>query len=75
VEKNNLTAQIRDIDFISGLLLALVSGPDLVSPSEWLPPVYTDEVQPPATNPMRHVGRNDPCPCGSGRKYKKCCLN
>ncbi|MFB6263463.1 MAG: SEC-C metal-binding domain-containing protein [Bradymonadaceae bacterium] len=20
------------------------------------------------------VGRNDPCPCGSGRKYKKCCL-
>jgi hypothetical protein len=22
----------------------------------------------------RHVGRNDPCPCESGRKYKKCCL-
>ncbi|MCC7570125.1 SEC-C domain-containing protein [Candidatus Micrarchaeota archaeon] len=21
-----------------------------------------------------NVGRNDPCPCGSGRKYKKCCL-
>ena len=21
------------------------------------------------------VGRNDPCPCGSGRKYKKCCWN
>jgi uncharacterized protein len=21
------------------------------------------------------AGRNDPCPCGSGRKYKKCCLN
>lgn len=21
------------------------------------------------------VGRNDPCPCGSGRKYKKCCLH
>lgn len=21
-----------------------------------------------------HVGRNDPCPCGSGRKYKRCCL-
>jgi preprotein translocase subunit SecA len=20
------------------------------------------------------TGRNDPCPCGSGRKYKKCCL-
>ncbi|MEJ2041340.1 MAG: SEC-C metal-binding domain-containing protein, partial [Desulfosarcinaceae bacterium] len=27
--------------------------------------------------PMRRqdakVGRNDPCPCGSGKKYKKCC--
>lgn len=23
----------------------------------------------------RKVGRNDPCPCGSGLKYKKCCLN
>jgi SEC-C motif len=22
----------------------------------------------------RPPGRNDPCPCGSGRKYKKCCL-
>jgi uncharacterized protein YecA (UPF0149 family) len=19
------------------------------------------------------IGRNDPCPCGNGRKYKKCC--
>ena len=25
-------------------------------------------------NPWRHVGRNDPCPCGSGKKAKKCCL-
>ena len=21
-----------------------------------------------------YVGRNEPCPCGSGKKYKKCCL-
>ncbi len=21
------------------------------------------------------IGRNDPCPCGSGNKYKKCCMN
>lgn len=25
-------------------------------------------------NPPSKVGRNDPCPCGSGLKYKKCCL-
>ncbi len=23
---------------------------------------------------MAKTGRNDPCPCGSGKKYKKCCL-
>ncbi len=28
----------------------------------------------PVRNPWRHVGRNDPCPCGSGKKFKKCCL-
>jgi Protein of unknown function (DUF1186)/SEC-C motif len=28
----------------------------------------------PAINPLRHVGRNDPCPCGSGKKAKRCCL-
>lgn len=22
-----------------------------------------------------NVGRNEPCPCGSGKKYKKCCMN
>ena len=27
-----------------------------------------------AVNPNRKVGHNDPCPCGSGKKYKKCCL-
>ena len=24
---------------------------------------------------LTHVGRNDPCPCGSGKKYKHCCLH
>lgn len=27
----------------------------------------------PLRNHPVKVGRNDPCPCGSGRKYKKCC--
>jgi uncharacterized protein len=25
------------------------------------------------TVPRKKVGRNEPCPCGSGKKYKKCC--
>jgi uncharacterized protein YecA (UPF0149 family) len=29
---------------------------------------------PPAKNIFGKVGRNEPCPCGSGKKYKKCCL-
>jgi len=30
--------------------------------------------QPKAAPPALKPGRNDPCPCGSGKKYKKCCL-
>jgi uncharacterized protein len=35
--------------------------------SDWTPGM-------PTHNPFRDVGRNDPCPCGSGKKFKKCCL-
>jgi hypothetical protein len=28
----------------------------------------------PVTNPWGKVGRNDRCPCGSTKKFKKCCL-
>ena len=28
----------------------------------------------PIRNRGRRVGRNDPCPCGSGKKYKNCCM-
>jgi len=30
-------------------------------------------VQSVSNNQTQKVGRNDPCPCGSGKKYKKCC--
>jgi uncharacterized protein len=29
--------------------------------------------QNPEKKKKRNIGRNDPCPCGSGKKYKKCC--
>jgi len=32
-----------------------------------------EEVAKPVRNKGPRVGRNDPCPCGSGKKYKKCC--
>ena len=30
-------------------------------------------VERPIATRAAKVGRNDPCPCGSGKKYKKCC--
>jgi hypothetical protein len=48
--------------------LAFTAEPDPdAPPAEYIPP--------PAHNPYRDVGRNDPCPCGSGRKFKKCCYD
>jgi preprotein translocase subunit SecA len=32
-----------------------------------------EEARKPVTREEAKVGRNDPCPCGSGKKYKKCC--
>ncbi|KMO21812.1 YecA family protein [Methylobacterium platani] len=40
-----------------------------------LPDLDEDGVPIPERNPYRDVGRNDPCPCGSGKKFKKCCLD
>ena len=39
-----------------------------------LKPVFVvePEPEPPPTDALPKVGRNDPCPCGSGQKYKKC---
>jgi len=29
----------------------------------------------PMNSVVGKVGRNDPCPCGSGKKYKRCCID
>lgn len=35
---------------------------------------FTREAAPqPYVRSTPKIGRNDPCPCGSGKKYKKCC--
>jgi len=41
-----------------------------------LKPAFDERRNPqPFRNPGARIGRNDPCPCGSGRKYKQCCMN
>ena len=41
--------------------------------------LFTNKDESAAKKPTRRandkVGRNDPCPCGSGKKYKQCCVN
>jgi tetratricopeptide (TPR) repeat protein len=45
----------------------------LAEPDPDLSDIFAN-AEPPVLKPEK-VGRNDPCPCGSGKKYKKCCLN
>ena len=35
--------------------------------------LYRDQKQSGTIRKEKKIGRNDPCPCGSGKKYKKCC--
>lgn len=71
-----------------GLLLDPATGgirAALVIEEDWRPDSQMDEVmavwskRSPASiselgSKPKKIGRNDPCPCGSGRKFKKCCL-
>lgn len=42
-------------------------------------PGEDEDPLPPPVEPIKKdnegPGRNDPCPCGSGKKYKQCCIN
>ncbi len=31
------------------------------------------KLNPPVRHEVTKIGRNEPCPCGSGKKFKKCC--
>lgn len=39
--------------------------------TDWRKRLMAERSRPAAAD---RIGRNDPCPCGSGRKYKRCCL-
>ncbi|MFO1391274.1 MAG: preprotein translocase subunit SecA [Agitococcus sp.] len=48
--------------------------PELMAEEEGVPAVIEQDEQVNSENPYanQYVGRNDPCPCGSGKKYKQC---
>ena len=48
--------------------------PELMSDEEGMPALIDSEEKPTSDNPYagQYIGRNDSCPCGSGKKYKQC---
>lgn len=62
-------ARMRKLKKMSDLSLKVRSTEDIESEEELLkktektPPIKSDKA----------VNRNDPCPCGSGKKFKQCC--
>lgn len=54
-------------------LSEFLDGPSSEKNLESLLSLWSKENSNPFLN-KKKVGRNDPCPCGSGKKYKKCCL-
>ena len=57
----------------------LTAGPNMRAMGMDIPAGLQEEIDRmwaesrPAGGAKTTVGRNDPCPCGSGKKYKKCC--
>jgi len=61
------------VDDVLDTLDLLGGGEDALEAPEGL--VHDPLRDGPMQNPFRSVGRNDPCPCGSGKKFKTCCMN
>lgn len=68
----SILGDLEDAEIELGVRMQRATPPPRMFP--WLfdplPPLYSASMM--RTSPK--VGRNDPCPCGSGKKYKKCCL-
>jgi SEC-C motif len=71
--------EVANLGYIEDVLAELQKFPDMDDDApeelgEALPSLSPPSWGEQAVNPWRHVGRNDPCPCGSGKKAKRCCL-
>ena len=69
---------IRSLPTETSHHMASVFGldPSMVGANDVVSEVNAEVSQEEKTRPIRtgpKVGRNDTCPCGSGKKYKKCC--
>ena len=76
------------IIFLPGVLKSEVGPEELAAAHKdalaWIGPAvfeisqywktHARRAEPAILDPFRKIGRNEPCPCGSGKKHKKCCL-
>jgi hypothetical protein len=72
--KSNADAELLITDYLQNSPVPQRITDELNKPKkESIIPPYENQL--PFKKPTPDIGRNDPCPCGSGKKYKKCCLN
>ena len=77
------TSQDDPVQGFAGFTEGLVEAPDEIAFEATEPAHYSEDAATEAPLPgvvetvvideEDRIGRNDPCPCGSGKKYKKCC--
>ena len=75
--KNHNENSIRESNYNLQTLIDIYAAPDFYEESEpknekYINPIHEPKVIQMPLNSVK-VNRNDPCPCGSGKKYKKCC--
>ena len=78
LEQNDFIPEADEIQTVLDLWMNLLNGLPVWPNNGWSPndlmqielghPVFFND-----DGSVKKVGRNDPCPCGSGLKYKKCC--
>jgi len=70
----NLLGRIRErITETMGRLELQLTQPPTPTATETTPEMPAEQSPLPPITPDKNIGRNDPCPCGSGKKYKHCC--
>ncbi|MBQ6457642.1 MAG: preprotein translocase subunit SecA [Kiritimatiellae bacterium] len=58
---------------VADVFASMMSRPGVAAMPQMLRQAALQAAAPAQAAPRAQVGRNDPCPCGSGKKYKKCC--
>ena len=72
---DNMISKIKE-DTVAFLLNAKIEINRVnqpVEPKKEFPRAEVVQPQKTVVNDKKEVGRNEPCPCGSGKKYKNCC--